>query len=151
MHKITSSELSPNLARQKFIELADKNPKMFKYDEDRNPPKIFYKNNLISFPACAEVHISPEEKGSNVILRLMWGPLPAPFSRAVALTLAVIAGLILYSSIAKNHFEMIDVCLSLVLVVIPCGMLFFQSQGEKIIQNSLSKYLKNSEWTDHNH
>src|SRR5262245_42989373 len=52
-------------------------------DSNRRPAKLFLQSAALIFRPAAEIHLNETEAGSAVVLRLMWGPLPAPFPRAV--------------------------------------------------------------------
>src|SRR5262245_53465524 len=87
MHVQTRTTLAPGEVEKKLR--ASEREGTLQWSLERKPPKVFLATPLPVAPA-AELRIARDASGSEVILRLMWGPLPAPFPRALAL-----AGLLL--------------------------------------------------------
>ncbi|MFK7824628.1 MAG: hypothetical protein AB8G05_10745 [Oligoflexales bacterium] len=80
-----------------------------------------------------------------MILRLMRGPLPAPFLRAVAVAGVVAAILFYYFNSASLSNSVIVVFLA----GIPFLWFLFQQRGEGVLQKTLLNHLKNGKWAVH--
>jgi hypothetical protein len=102
----------------------------------RDPPKVFL-SGVPAFPPAAELRIAPLPQGSHVILRLMWGPLPAPFPRA----LAAVGVLVALALIALFSTSPLWLAAAAVLVVLPAVALWRQRIGERRLQDHLSALL----------
>ena len=147
MHKKTSTPLSVSVVKDKLAEAANINDNHLRFDAKRTPPKLFLTNSFLTFPPAAEVKVNDEQDGSEVILRLMWGPLPAPFPRAMA-AVGVLAG-ILYYYFTEGSFA--NTMIATALAGIPLLWVLFQQRGEGTLQRTLSKHLKNGKWAVHHH
>ena len=108
-----------------------------RYASTRTPPKFFLIGVPITLPAAAEVSVNPRPQGSDVVLRLMWGPLPAPFPRAVAAG-GVLLGLLL--ALFSDHTVGNWVLASLI-ALLPLAALLYQQRGERELQTQLSRVL----------
>ncbi len=104
-----------------------------RYAGERQPPKFFLQGMPMRPPAAAEVSITEKSGGADVVLRLMWGPLPAPFPRALA-------GIGLLILVFSDH-AVSSWLLGAVFIVAPATALFCQRQGERVLQSSLSDML----------
>lgn len=147
MHKKTNTPLRSAVVKDKLVEAASFDANHLRFDATRTPPKIFLTNSYLTFPPAAEVKVNEEEDGSEVILRLMWGPLPAPFPRAVAAA-GVLFSLIYF---ALMEASLANSLIALFVAGIPLLWFLFQQRGEGILQKTLTKYLKNSNWAVHHH
>ena len=117
------------------------------YVTERNPPKFFLGGISVTPPAAAEVAILAQPSGSEVVLRLMWGPLPAPFPRALALV-----GLLLGLGIAfSSNGSAADWILASTIALLPIAALAYQIKGEQQIQSQLGKLLGGSSFTPKPH
>ena len=117
------------------------------YVTGRNPPKFFLSGLSVTPPAAAEVAILAQPSGSEVVLRLMWGPLPAPFPRALALV-----GLLLGLGIAFfSNGSAADWILASTIALLPIAALAYQIKGEQQIQSQLGKLLGGSSFTPKPH
>lgn len=106
-----------------------------RYAAERRPPKFFLRGLPLVPPAAAELALDSVGNGTDVVLRLMWGPLPAPFPRAVAAVavLLALAGLWLAPTLAW---------LWLLLAALPLALLFHQQAGERRLQRQLAELLE---------
>ena len=147
MHKKTNTPLSTSSVNDKLAEAAKVTDNHLRFDAERTPPKLFLTNSFLTFPPAAEVKVNEEKNGSEVILRLMWGPLPAPFPRAVAATGVVVAVLFYFLSSSSLTNTLVSVALG----GIPLLWFLFQQRGEHALQKTLSKHLQNGKWAVHHH
>jgi hypothetical protein len=109
---------------------------------DRRPPKIFLRVPPLTFAPAAELHVDPVGQGSQVVLRLMWGPLPAPFPRAVAAA-ALVAGLGLLASYSLSP----GAVLAAALIAGPAALaLWFQRAGERRLRARLAELFGGCDW-----
>jgi hypothetical protein len=88
-------------------------------------------------PAAAEVSIMEKSRGADVVLRLMWGPLPAPFPRALA-GIGLALGLLILVLLDRTVSSWL---LASVFIAAPLTALLYQRQGERVLQSSLSNML----------
>ncbi len=153
MHVSTMTALSPDTVRARFETSGKvgrgkpKSSRELLYAMDRTPPKFFLAGAPVTPPAAAEVSISEQSGGSEVVLRLMWGPLPAPFPRALAG-----AGLLLGLLIAIFSDRSIGAWVVAVLVVVLPGVaLLYQQRGERELQSQLSRLLDGARFTPKPH
>jgi hypothetical protein len=106
-------------------------------DSNRQPAKLFLRSASVTFPPAAEIHLRETDAGSSVILRLMWGPLPAPFPRAVAgLGVLLAAGVLIAGGDSTGALVA-----ALILAGLPIAALLLQRQGERRIQSELTRTL----------
>lgn len=104
---------------------------------DRTPPKFFLAGPPGVPPAAAEVALKDTGGGTDVVLRLMWGPLPAPFPRALAGI-----GLLLGASIlAVADWTLTASLIAASLALLPLAALILQRQGERALQSLLANIL----------
>jgi hypothetical protein len=117
------------------------------YAKDRTPPKFFLAGAPVTPPAAAEVAILEQSGGAEVVLRLMWGPLPAPFPRALAG-----AGLLLGLLIAIFSDRSIGAWTAAAFfAVLPGLALLYQQRGERELQSQLSRLLDGARFTPKPH
>src|SRR5262249_17108933 len=95
-------------------------------DSNRQPAKLFLAAAPLPCRPAARTHLTAPGAGSSVALRLMWGPLPAPFPRAVA-ALGGLLALILLSVGGGSPAMVIG---ALLLAGLPAAALLFQRLGE---------------------
>lgn len=107
------------------------------YAGERRPPKFFLPRVPVAPPAAAEVSITEKSSGADVVLRLMWGPLPAPFPRALA-GIGLLIGLLI---VILSERTVISWLLAAFFIVAPLTALLYQRQGERVLQSSLSNML----------
>jgi hypothetical protein len=132
MHVHTHTPLSPDQIRDRFdAASAGAGGRRLDYVDVRTPPKFFLRGLPVVPPAAAEVWVDEKGSGSEVVLRLMWGPLPAPFPRAVAGVGLLLAVLLL--AFAPGTWVLAALCLAL-----PLGALLYQREGEQSLQSRLS-------------
>jgi len=105
-----------------------------RYAAERQPPKCFLQGLPWLPPAAAEVALDAVSDGTDVVLRLMWGPLPAPFPRAVA-------GLGVLVALAGLWLAPLLWWLWLLLGAVPVAMLVHQRTGERQLQHRLAELL----------
>src|SRR5215831_2460939 len=143
MHVHASTPISPDEIKKRFEAAArvpdrrDPSTRWLRYAQDRRPPKFFLSSVPITLPAAAEVAVNPVGQGSHVVLRLMWGPLPAPFPRAVAAA-GVLLGLLVAMVADQSLGTGIIVSL---LILLPLAALLYQRRGEQKLQAQLSRIL----------
>lgn len=143
MHVHTVTALSPETVRARLERsgMTGSGPSMTAarliYAHDRRPPKLFLTGALITPPAAAEISITEQSGGAQVILRLMWGPLPAPFPRA----LAAAGGLLGLLILAFTDRTAGDWLLASLVILLPAAALLCQRMGERQLQAQLSRLL----------
>ena len=143
MHVHASTPISPDEIKKRF-EAAARVPdrrgpstRWLRYAQDRRPPKFFLSSVPITLPAAAEVAVNPDGQGSHVVLRLMWGPLPAPFPRGVAAA-GFLLGL-LFAMVADRSLG--SGIIASLLILLPLAALLYQRRGERELQAQLSRIL----------
>lgn len=153
MHVHTKTTLTPEKVRARFEASgkADRErtapSRQLLYAMDRTPPKFFLAGAPVTPPAAAEVAINEQSEGAEVVLRLMWGPLPAPFPRALAG-----GGLLLGLLIAVFSDRSAGVwALAALVAVLPGLALLYQQNGERELQSRLSRLLDGARFTPKPH
>ncbi|MEM6709712.1 MAG: hypothetical protein AAF648_13095 [Pseudomonadota bacterium] len=148
MHVRTQTRLNESQLMEHFEALATTDG--LDFVATRSPPKFWLRRFPGTLPAAAEVaiHADSETEGetantesvTELVLRLMWGPLPAPFPRAVALTgLLAAAALLLFSDRGAA-----DWVLAAIFTVIPGVCLFYQRAGEQELQAMVRSALEST-------
>jgi len=117
------------------------------YARERRPPKFFLPRIPVAPPAAAEISITEKSSGADVVLRLMWGPLPAPFPRALA-GIGLVLGLLI---LALSDRTVSAWLLAAAFIVVPVTALLYQRQGERVLQSSLSTMLDGATFTPKPH
>lgn len=143
MHVQAKTELSPQKVRARFEahrKVAAKitsSGRRLTYAANRKPPKFFLHGAPIIPPAAAEVSLAEQASGTDVVLRLMWGPLPAPFPRVLAGV-----GLVLGLFIAAFSDRSIGAWLCAgAVALLPVLTLLYQQRGEIELQSQLTAML----------
>jgi hypothetical protein len=103
------------------------------------PPKLALTGTAITFFPSAEVAVNATKAGSEVVLRLMWGPLPAPFPRVMA-ALGLAVGI---ATATLSGGDASELLVALLIVLLPGVALIHQRHGEREIQSRLSALLDN--------
>lgn len=117
------------------------------YASDRTPPKFFLAGAPVIPPAAAEVSVTTQSSGADVVLRLMWGPLPAPFPRAIAGISGLFGLLILiFDGHTISHWLS-----ATLLILLPIAALLYQQRGERELQSLLSRMLDGATFTPKPH
>src|SRR5262245_46391334 len=143
MHVHATTPISPDQVKDRFeaaAEVADqesRRTRWLRYAQDRRPPKFFLSSVPVTLPAAAEVAVNPDGHGTHVVLRLMWGPLPAPFPRAVAAA-GILLGL-LFATLADRSLG--SGIIASLLILLPLAALLYQRSGERELQAQLSRIL----------
>ena len=143
MHVHATTPISPDEVKKRFeaaAEVADQescSTRWLRYAQDRRPPKFFLSSVPVTLPAAAEVAVNPDGHGTHVVLRLMWGPLPAPFPRAVAAA-GILLGLLVWIVADRSMGSGIIASL---LILLPLTALLYQRRGERELQAQLSRIL----------
>ncbi len=149
MHVHTKTTLPPDTVRARFeasgkSERKDPTPlRQLLYAKDRTPHKFFLAGAPVTPRAAAEVSISEQTGGAEVVLRLMWGPFPAPFPRALA-GAGLLLGLLI--TILSDRSTGVWVLAALV-AVLPVVALLYQQRGERELQSQLSSLLDGARFT----
>lgn len=143
MHVHTETRISPDEIKARFESVSTsgldsiESERKIVYATGRKPPKFFLSGVPVTLPAAAEVAISERPGGAEVVLRLMWGPLPAPFPRALAGVGTLLGLLIAYFSSGSAG----DWWIASLIVLLPIAALFYQQRGEQHLQSRLGKIL----------
>jgi hypothetical protein len=143
MHVHATTPISPDEVKERFEAAArvaapeGRSTRWLRYAQDRRPPKFFLSSVPLTLPAAAEVAVNPDGHGTHVVLRLMWGPLPAPFPRAVAAA-GVLLGL-LFPMVADRSLG--SGIIASLLILVPLAALLYQRRGERELQAQLSRIL----------
>lgn len=137
MHVATFTSLRPEQLDSAFRALGSGNASDVRFNAERSPPKFFLKHLPVTMAPAAELDIQRQSGGSTVVLRLMWGPLPAPFPRA--LVGAGLLGGILILSIGAPGF--LTLTLAGLLAVVPMLALAYQKRGEVRLQAMLANLI----------
>ncbi len=134
MHVATYTSLRPEQVNSAFQSLGAGDGSGLSFHAGRSPPKFFLKRLPVTLPAAAEVDVQRQAGGSTVVLRLMWGPLPAPFPRALAG--AGLLGGIALVAVGSPGVPML--ILGSLLALLPALMLAWQKRGEMRLQAVLA-------------
>jgi len=118
------------------------------YHEERSPPKLFTTGFPLTLPATAEVSVKGVAgEGSHVVLRLMWGPFPAPFPRVVT-AVGIIGGI---AAIAVEPTSVMNVVAGVGAVVLSFLMLRHQMAGEERMKEKLTTLFGGAGWAPRPH
>ncbi len=134
MHVATYTSLRTEQLDSVFRSLGSGITSDVSFHAERAPPKFFLKHLPGTMAPAAELDIQRQSGGSTVVLRLMWGALPAPFPRAlVGVGLLGAIGLL---SIGSTGF--LALLLAGLLAVVPTLALVYQKRGEARLQATLA-------------
>jgi hypothetical protein len=150
VHVHTTTSLSAETIKTRFEKTgsADSEPAVsLIYSGQRRPPKFFLPRIPVAPAAAAEVTITEKSGGADVVLRLMWGPLPAPFPRALA-GIGLLLGLL---TLILSERTLGSFLLATFFIVIPFAALLYQQQGERVLQSLLSHMLDGATFTPKSH
>lgn len=153
MHVYTKTTLTPGKVWARFESCGKSGPEkstaspQLLYAKDRTPPKFFLAGAPVTPPAAAEVSISEQSGGAEVVLRLMWGPLPAPFPRALAGAGALL-GLLIAIFLDRSPGAW---ALAVLVTVLPGVAVLYQQKGERELQSQLSRLLDGARFTPKPH
>jgi len=153
MHVHTQTPITPDEVRARFETAAktsaiiDHPSRKLLYSTERRPPKFFLTGTPATLPAAAEVAIMEASHGTDVILRLMWGPLPAPFPRAMAAT-GIAIGLLLAWFAGNSPVLWL---LAALIAVLPVAALLYQKRGEQYLQSRLGELLGGAKFSPRPH
>jgi hypothetical protein len=153
MHVHTKTALTPGTVRARFeaseksAREKDTSSRQLLYAKDRTPPKFFLAGAPVTPPAAAEVAILEQSGGAEVVLRLMWGSLPAPFPRVLA-GAGLLLGLLL--AIFTDRSPGVWV-LAFLVAILPGAALLYQQRGERELQSQLSRLLDGVRFTSKPH
>lgn len=141
---ITAVEVIARLqaAAETDAALADTTRKL-SCDAERVPPKVSLSGIRLLPPAAAEVVTAERSGATEVVLRLMWGPLPAPFPRALAAAGVLVAGLVLVVA-APSPLAWLGATL---VAALPVAAWLYQRGGEQLMQERLNDVLQGSGFT----
>jgi hypothetical protein len=120
-----------------------KSKRLLHYEIHRNPPKMFVEGLRLTLPPAAEVAVNDVANGSEVVLRLMWGPLPAPFPRCLAIA-GIVAGALL---LAFAELTVVTWIAFMLVTLIPLTALYWQKTGEENLKSVLSAVLDGASFT----
>jgi hypothetical protein len=142
MHVRADSPIPAEEIRARLAGLAQRGvtaaaPHAIALDSSRRPEKLFLRSFVLTIPPAAEIALQETEAGSSVVLRLMWGPLPAPFPRVVAAigVLLAVAVLIFGGGTAWANVG------AVILAGLPIAALLLQRRGERRLQSELTRTL----------
>ena len=141
MHVSTETPLSEAELMERLEAVANDG---LAFKPTRTPPKLWLHRFPGTLPAAAEVAVhaatdpaSEQPSPSELVLRLMWGPIPAPFPRVVA-ALGLLCGLAI---LIFSHRGPPDWALAAIFTVIPGVTLWYQRAGEQELQAKLEQAL----------
>ena len=138
MHVHADTSISESEIRNKFESVRGAaGSRELRFETKRNPPKFFLDGLPVTPPAAAEVAILERSGGSEVVLRLMWGPLPAPFPRALALTGVLLGAALAYLSDGSAAV----LAVASLIALLPVAALLYQQAGERRLQSQLGELL----------
>ena len=138
VHAVTALAIDTVTARfQQIHDSAHDQRSPLTFVANRTPPKFFLAGPPVVPPTAAEVTLKTTGGGTDVVLRLMWGPLPAPFPRA----LAGISGLLGLAILMFAGHTISHWMLTALLILLPSAALLYQQQGERKIQSILGRML----------
>ena len=141
MHVFADTVISEEEVRKKFESVAGSagtgSSRKLSFDATCNPQKFFLSGIPVTPPAAAEVAILKRSGGAEVVLRLMWGPLPAPFPRALALVGVLLGVLLAWLSDGSAGV----LATASLIALLPVAALLYQQAGERRLQSQLGESL----------
>jgi len=150
MHVHTVSPLSAESVRARFDEIGTQSPGLpapLVYAKDRMKPKFFLRKVPFLLSAAAEVSLTRTSDGTEVVLRLMWGPFPAPVPRALV-GIGLFFGILTLTLSQRTTGAW---ALSMLFIFLPLAALHHQQEGEKELQTRLSSMLDSEPFTPKPH
>ena len=153
MHVHAVTALSPETVRARFESLPKYDAGLFdlssplRYALNRTPPKVYLSDRSLTLSAAAEVSVTRHSLGTEIILRLMWGPLPAPFPRALV-GMAVLLSLLVLVFSDRTVGDWFLVLLAMVPAIVA---LHQQQRGERELQQRLSGILNGTTFLPASH
>jgi hypothetical protein len=151
MHVHTATALSAEAIKARFENIRSTDSEASApliYVGNRRPPKFFLAGSPVIPPTAAEVSVTKQRSNStDVVLRLMWGPLPAPFPRALA-GIGTLLGILILMLSDRTAGAW---CLASLCIVLPFIALLHQRQGERVLQSLLSNILDGATFTPKPH
>ena len=142
MHVRSTTRLSGEAVHERFQQRFGESASQagLVYVAERTPPKFFLGSEKRPLPPAAEVSVSERQDGSDVTLRLMAGPLPAPFPRAVAVLGVLLGVACLFASSGAT----VGAAVGVLLAGAPLLWLYRQRRGERSLQTQLRQSLEGS-------
>ena len=143
MHVGAQVSLSPDQVRARIRNASERglgapiSAGRLRLEVGRRPPKLFLDRFPVTLPTAAELAVRAAPTGTRVVLRLMWGPLPAPFPRVVA-AIGVLFGL---WALVVWPGSGLGLAAAELLAGAPTLALIYQSRGEKHLQAALGQIL----------
>ena len=142
MHVHTLLSMSANEVNARFDSAAKSaespiSARKLTYETERKRPKFFLSGAALTLPTAAEVAVNEHPGGADVVLRLMWGPLPAPFPRALA-GAGILIGLLIAWYSDGSPATLAGASL---VALLPLAALLYQRRGERDIQAKLGELL----------
>lgn len=141
MHVRAESPLDLNEVQRRLTRLAagPHGEPSLRLEAARVVPKFFLRAPCLVFSPAAEARVEKNEGGTAIVLRLMWGPLPAPFPRAVAGVASLIALLWLGAQPSLT-----TAAFAFAVVALPGLALVLQRRGERGLQQRIARLLEAS-------
>ena len=137
MHVATYTSLRPEQLDSVFRSLGSGITSDVSFHAERAPPKFFLKHLPLTMAPAAELDTQRQSGGSTVVLRLMWGALPAPFPRAlVGVGLLGAIGLLAMGSTGLS-----TLLFASFLAVVPMLAVVYQKRGEASLQATLANLM----------
>ena len=153
MHVAAEVDLSPDQVHARIRNASERglgasiSAGRLRLEVGRRPLKLFLDRFPATLPTAAELAVRVAPSGSRVILRLMWGPLPAPFPRVVA-ALGVLLGL---ATLAAWPASAPARATAAFVAGAPTLALIYQSRGEKHLQAALGQVLGGATFSSQPH
>lgn len=153
MHVQAKTTLSPKNvaarfeAQRKTVPQKTPSGRKLVYAANRKPPKFFLNGAPVIPPTAAEVSLAEQSGGTNVVLRLMWGSLPAPFPRALV-GVGVLVGLLI---VLLSDRSLVTWLLAAACAFIPALALLYQQRGELELQSQLTDMLDGARFSPKPH
>ena len=137
MHVTTHTSLRPEQLDSVFRSLGSGIAGDVSFDAERAPPKFFLKHLPVTMAPSAELDVQRQSAGSTVVLRLMWGALPAPFPRAL-FGVGLLGAIGLLSTGSTGFLTLLRAGL---LAGLPTLALVYQKRGEARLQTTLANLI----------
>jgi hypothetical protein len=140
VHVHTVIPLSAASVWARFDEIGTQTPGLVPplvYAKNRMTPRFLLPKAPFVPSASAEVSVLPRADGTEVVLRLLWGPFPAPVPRALVgfgLLLGILT--LTYSQRGSGVWAV-----AMLVIFLPLAALHRQQEGEQELQARLSSIL----------